>query len=243
VLVNLYEYKLATNYRYHQGQESMQKLIIFGAGKIAKILYHYLKNTFDIWGFTVDRSYIETDRIFELPVVPFEEISEIYPPSECKMVVAIGYHGMNKVREQKYQEAKNKGYEFISYVDDHVKKFDDVAIGENCIVLDNTTIQPFAEIGNNTIIWSNVTIAHGVKIGDNCWIASGAVVAGDASVQSNCFIGINASVGHNVTIGRANYIGANAQVCRNTDPDGVYIAEQATKFRLKSDQFIHFAQL
>lgn len=221
----------------------MQKLIIYGAGKIAKILYHYLKNTFEVCAFTVDRNFIDEDVIFDLAVVPFESICETYPPSEYKMIVAVGYHEMNKLREEKYHEAKAKGYDFISYVDDHVKKFDGVAIGENCVVLDNATIQPFAQIGNNTTIWSNVTIAHGAKIGDNCWIASGTVVAGDAVVQSNCFIGINASVGHNVTIGSANYIGANAQVCKNTDPDDVYISEQATKFRIKSDQFMQFAQV
>jgi len=221
----------------------MQKLIIFGAGKIAQILFHYLKDTIEVCAFAVDRNFIDVDKIFDLAVVPFEGITETHPPSEYKMLIAVGYHGMNKLREEKYREAKAKGYEFISYVDDSVKKFDGVVIGENCVVLDNTTIQPFAEIGNNTTIWSNVTIAHGAKIGQNCWIASGTVVAGDAVVQSNCFIGINASVGHNVTIGSSNYIGANAQVCKNTAPHDVYITEQATKFRMKSDQFMRFAQV
>lgn len=221
----------------------MQPLIIYGNGKIAKIVYQYLKGTYDVCAFTVDRDFITDDRMFDREVVPFDNLLESYPPSEYKMIIAVGYHAMNKLREDKYQEAKSKGYDFISYVDDHVKRFDNVEIGENCIILDNTSIQPYSKIGNNTVIWSNVTIAHGSHIGENCWIASGTVIAGDSVVQPNCFIGINASVGHNVTVSRSNYIGANAQVCRSTAPGEVYITDQATKFRMNSDQFMQFAKV
>lgn len=221
----------------------MQKLIIFGTGKIAQIVYHYVKELYDVCAFTVDSQFAENDRLIGVPVVSFERICESHPPADYRMLIAIGYHGMNKLRAQKYHEAKDKGYRFISYVDDRVKRFDDVIIGENAIVLDNTTIQPFVEIGNNTMVWSNVTIAHGSTIGDHCWIASGAVVAGDAVVQANSFVGINASIGHNANIGSANYIGASVQVCKNTAPESVYIAEQAVKFRMNSDQFMQFAQM
>jgi sugar O-acyltransferase (sialic acid O-acetyltransferase NeuD family) len=220
----------------------MQNLIIYGAGKIASIVYHYLKSTFKVRAFTVDHQFILANTLFDLPVIPFDSINKSHPPHTYKMIIAVGYHDMNNLKAKKYLEAKEKGYDFVSYVDNDVKKFDDVTIGENCIILDNTTIQPFVEIGNNSVIWSNVTIAHGVKIGDNCWIASGAVVAGDTVIKSNCFIGINATIGHNVTIGEANYIGANSTVCKNTSTGDVYIAEQATKFRLNSDQFMQFTR-
>ena len=221
----------------------MQKLIIFGTGKIAQIIYHYVKEAYDVCAFTVDSEFVENDDLVGVPVVPFEQICKSHPPADYRMLIAVGYHGMNKLRAQKYHEAKDRGYRFISYVDDRVKRFDEVVIGENSVVLDNTTIQPFVEIGNNTIVWSNVTVAHGSTVGDHCWIASGAVLAGDAVVQANSFVGINASIGHSVNIGSSNYIGANAQVSKNTSPDSVYIAEQAVKFRLNSDQFMRFAQM
>jgi len=221
----------------------MQKLIIFGTGKIAQLLYHYLKDAYDICAFSVDSEFLENDSLMGLPVRSFERIAESHPPVDYQMIIAVGYQDMNRFRTQKYAEAKSKGYHFISYVDESVKKFNDVVIGENAIVLDNSTIQPFVQIGNNSMVWSNVTVAHGSKIGDNCWIAAGTVVAGDAVIQSNSFIGINASIGHCVTIGSATYIGANAQVCKNTAPASVYIAEQAVKFRMDSDQFMRFAQV
>lgn len=220
----------------------MQKLVVFGKGKIAKIVYHYLKNEYDVCAFTVNQKFIDAESMFGLPVIPFEHVEARFTPSRHKMLVAVGYHDMNRFRENIYHNAKSKGYEFISYVDTNAKRFDDVAIGENCIVLDHTTLQPYVKIGNNSVIWSNVTIAHGAIIGDNCWIASGAVVAGDAVLQANCFVGINASIGHNVNIGPANYIGASAQICKNTHAEDVYIAEQATKYRIGSGQFMRFAQ-
>ena len=39
-----------------------------------------------------------------------EDIEKAFPPSEYKMFIALSYSNMNRIREEKYFEAKAKGY-------------------------------------------------------------------------------------------------------------------------------------
>ena len=86
----------------------MEKIIIYGNGKIAKIIYHFFKKKFNVVGFTVDKKYIQENSIESLPLISFEEVHEKYNVNEYKMIIAVGYVQMNSVREKKYKEAKKK---------------------------------------------------------------------------------------------------------------------------------------
>jgi NDP-sugar pyrophosphorylase family protein len=50
-----------------------------------------------------------------------------------------------------------------------------VGLGENCLVLEDNTIQPFASIGRNVTLWSGNHIGHHAQIRDHCFIASHVV--------------------------------------------------------------------
>ncbi|MGD9638329.1 MAG: transferase [Alphaproteobacteria bacterium] len=219
----------------------MEKIVIFGNGKIAQIIYHFVKNTFDVVAFTVDRAFLKEDVLENLPVIAFDEIEKHFAPNDYKMLIAVGYIGMNSVREKKYGEAKAKGYSFVNYIDSSVVWHSNVTIGENNIILDHASVQPFAKIGNSNIIWSGAVVAHGCNVEDNCWITSGVTIAGDSTIKSNCFLGINATIGHNITIERENFIGANVLISRNTKEKEVFISKDGEKFRLDSLRFLQFA--
>src|SRR4051794_9745630 len=96
----------------------MSWVIIVGAGKIADEAYFYLKNDspHDVVAFSVDRAFMGGAEKHGLPVVPFEDVEQGYPPGEYKMFVAMGYQDLNRLRASKYEAAKAKGYELISYV-------------------------------------------------------------------------------------------------------------------------------
>jgi len=96
----------------------MEKVVIFGAASGTRVLYSLLAQDSPgkVVGFTVDRKYLKERQFCGLPVVPFEEVESIYPPSEYKMLVPNLAIRVNKVRAEKYLQAKAKGYQFISYV-------------------------------------------------------------------------------------------------------------------------------
>lgn len=219
----------------------MQKIIIYGNGKIAKIIYQFIKKEYEVVAFTVENDYLKENLIEGLPVTPFENIEKAYDTSKHKMIIAVGYVQMNDIRERKYLDAKKKGYEFINYIHPSVEMHDNIKIGENNIILDHVTIQPYATIGDSNFIWSNAVIAHGCEIGDTNWITSGVVISGDTTVKSKCFLGVNATIGHSIILENENFIGANTLITKNTHEKEVFISKDGEKFRLDSQRFLQFA--
>lgn len=51
-------------------------------------------------------------------------------------------------------------------------------IGDNCFIMENNVIQPFAQIGNDVTIWGGSIIGHGSVIKDHCFVAAHVVISG-----------------------------------------------------------------
>lgn len=221
---------------------SKKNIIVFGTGKIADIVYNGICEDPDsevrVVAFCIDSKYYERDYKEGLPVVKFEEVKCLYPPDEVAFFVAIGYHEMNKVREQRCLEVVGQGYELISFVDSRANISSTAKIGKNVLIMNGVDIGPFSDIGDNVCIYSGAIVSHHAKVKNNVWITSGTVIGGNSVVGSNCFLGINSTVGHNITIGDNNFLGANAVVTKNTANDSVYIVPDTPKYRLNTAQFM-----
>lgn len=223
----------------------MSKVVIFGSGKIADEAYFYLTNDspHEVVAFTVDGEYLTAREKLGLTVVPFEEVEAAYPPGEFKMFVAVGYQDLNKLRARKYEEAKARGYELISYVSSRASNFGRVEVGDNCFVLEFAVIQPCARVGNDVFIWSGNHIGHHASVGDHCYIAGNVVISGNTVVEPYCFVGVSATVGHEVTVGAESFIGAGSLVTKNVEPRSVYVTPDTPKFRLDSPSFLRLTKM
>ncbi len=217
----------------------MTKVVVFGREKLAELTHFYFTNDspYEVVAFTVNESFIKEKEFMGLPIVPFEEIEKHYPPDKFKMFIAIGYRRLNTIRAEKYNEAKNKGYDLISYVSSKATHWGDTEIGDNCFILENQVIQPSVRIGNDVILWSGNHFGHNVVIGDHCWIASHVVVCGGVSIGPYSFIGVNATIRDDVTIGRECIIGAGALILNDAAEKAVYIAKPTELYRLDSTRF------
>ena len=133
----------------------MKKVIIFGILDTAELAHWYLTNDseFEVVAFTVHEKYINSKTFKDLPLVSFEKINEIYPPSDYFLFAPMTGRNMNQLREKVYLEGKEKGYDYISYISSKATICDN-EIGENCFILEDNTIQPFTKIGNNVVLWS-----------------------------------------------------------------------------------------
>ena len=223
----------------------MCKIIVFGAGKIAKAAYHYLANDshFEVSAFTVNKDYIKEDRFLELPIIPFEDIENHFSPDEYKMLVMIGYHNLNKIRAEKYKQAKDKGYQCISYISSKANISKNVVIGENSFICEFNSIQPYCKIGNNVVMWPNNHVSHHSVIKDHNWITAGVSISGSTTIESYCFIGVNTAIGHEIKIGSETLIGAGSIITKNVEPKSVYIAGDTPKYKLDSTTFLRFTKL
>lgn len=215
----------------------MKKLVIFGIDQQAELAYWYFTNDsdYEVVAFTVDKEFIENDKLFSLPIIPFEEITHKYPPSEYSAFVAIGYSKLNKVRKEKYTQLKNLNYVLPSYVSSSASILSN-NIGDNCLILEENTIQPFVEIGNNVTLWSGNHIGHHSKIKDHCFIASHVVISGGVIIEEACFLGVNSTIRDHITIEKNNVIGAGAIIMSNTEQDAVYVPKRTDPRVTSSDK-------
>jgi len=207
----------------------VKKVVIFGTTDLAQLAHFYLAHDspYEIAAFTVDRDFITGKELFGLPVIPFEGIEKSYPPDKFDMFIAIGYSNVNKVRANKYYEAKNKGYKLISYICSKAVVWNNVEIGDNCFIFENQTIQPFVKIGNDVIIWSGNHIGHHTTIGDHCFITSHVVISGRVKIEPYCFLGVNATIRDKITIAKECVIGMGSVIVKNTKEKGVYTGKVA----------------
>jgi len=221
----------------------MSKVIIFGAGGGADTAYRYITkdSPHEIAAFTVDGSCKDRDTYHSLPVVEFETVQEIYPVDDFKMFIVMGFSDMSRIRIQKYNEAKAKGYSFISYIASDIFSLEEIQIGENCFILEKQTINLDVKIGNNVIMWSGNHIGDRTIIEDNVWISSHVVIGGDVKVGQGCFIGMNATISHSLSIGQRNFIGAGTLISKSTKDDSVYVQERNKALGIASDMFFKMA--
>ena len=152
------------------------------------------------------------------------------------MFVAIGYAKMNKLRAAKYFQAKELGYELVSYVSSKCTFLTDNPVGDNCFILEDNTIQPFVTIGNDVTLWSGNHIGHDAVIEDHCFLASHIVVSGFTRIGAYSFLGVNATLRNAITVAPETLIGAGAVIMKDTVEQGVYLPERAKLFEKKSSE-------
>lgn len=214
------------------------RVVIFGVGEFAQVADVYLTedSPYEVVAFTVNRQYIKEPELNGRPVVSFEELEELYPPSENSMLVAIGFSGVNKVRADIFQQCKARGYELITYVCSKATTWSDLDVGENTFIFEDNVIQPFAKIGNNVVLWSGNHIGHHAVIGDHCFITSHVVISGGTVIGDSCFLGVNSTIRDHITIGPSTVIGAGAIIMKDTAAEDVFIAGKTEKASRKSSE-------
>jgi sugar O-acyltransferase (sialic acid O-acetyltransferase NeuD family) len=208
----------------------MAKVIVFGVLDTAELAHYYLTHDSDheVVAFTVNRQYIEQDHFHGLPVVAFEDVETIFPPSEYKFFAPMTGRNMNRNREAIYNHAKAKGYQFISYISSRATLFGN-EIGENCFILEDNTIQPFTTIGNNVVLWSGNHIGHHGQIKDHVFFTSHVVLSGHCVVESYSFFGVNATIRDYTTIAQGTLVGMASAIMKETEEWGVYVGNPAKK--------------
>lgn len=222
------------------------QIVMFGTGKVADVVYRHISHAgmHEVVAFTADTDHVPQGKAFHgKEVVAFEHIAERYPPDQYGMIIAIGYHELNAVRKAKYEAAKARGYNLVSYVSPRAGVGDWAEMGDNCIVLDNATIEPGVRLGNNVVVWSNVLIGHHTTIEDHAWIAGQAVFGGSATLGECSFVGLGAIVGHEVELGSHSLLSAGALVTKCSDPKSVFIEKNTDLFRLDSERFLKISKL
>lgn len=216
----------------------MEKVILYGNGSVARMTWLALKHDspYEVAAFTVDRAFIDQPTLLDLPVVPFEDVLNLYPPDEYRMMVAVGYVRGNQTRAEKYYQVKDMGYQLISYVSSQALVAPEVTIGENSVIAANSIISGFVKIGDNVRIGVGSYIGHDSVVHDHCFISDYVVVGGTVTIEPYCFVGLNATLRNRIKIARQCYIGAGSVILQDTKEKQVYMARPAELLPISSDE-------
>src|SRR6185436_3258471 len=215
----------------------MANVVVFGVEKSAELAHFYLTHDSDhtVVAFTVDPEYLTSGEFKGLPVVPYNEIEQHYPPDQFRMFIPMSFEKMNHLRAEKYDDAKRRGYELISYVSSRATIFPDFQCGDNCFMLEESTNQPYARIGSDVVIWAGSHIGHHAVVEDHVFIAR-AVVSGSCVIESFSFLGVNAVIRDGVVVARETLVGMATCIARDTKEFEVYGNRGTQPERIRSDR-------
>jgi len=219
-------------------QQMAEPLVIFGSGQMAEFAFVRFRRDshFEVVGFTVDRSHASDTRFCGLPLVPFDEVERHFPAPSAHIFIAVGPVQANRIRADRFLQAKQRGYRFASYVSPHAIVDPEVVIGENCSIGENAIVGPFTRIGDDVRIGSASVVGHHCTLEDHCFIGVSSVVAGSVRVGARVFVGINATVRDRVTLGEGTVVGAGATVVRDTAPGTVLAAPEAVVVPISAER-------
>jgi sugar O-acyltransferase (sialic acid O-acetyltransferase NeuD family) len=216
----------------------MAQVVVFGTSQWAELAHLYLTHDspHEVVAFTVDREYMDRGDYKGLPVVPYDELDQKYPPSAFKMFIPISFKKMNHLRAEKYDDAKRRGYQLISYVSSKATTFPGFVCGDNCFILEDNTIQPFVTIGNDVILWSGNHIGHHSVIKDHVMLTSHVVISGCCTIEPFCFFGVNSTVRDETVVARETLVGMSAIILQDTKEFEIYRAEGTPPAKVRSDR-------
>lgn len=207
-----------------------RQLVIFGLGQIAELAHFYFTHDsdYEIAAFTADERFVTEAEFQGRPVVGFGSIEQTFPPERFDMFVAVSYVKLNALRRDKVNTAREKKYRLASYLSSRATVFPGFELKDNCFILEDNTIQPFATVGANVTLWSGNHIGHHAVIEDDVFVASHVVISGGVRIGRGSFVGVNATVRDQITIGTQCVLGAGALVLEN-QPDFSVVAPRGSE--------------
>lgn len=212
---------------------------------MARVVSSYVRSTKKILAYTVDDDVLRAGQthFLDAPLYPLNSIFEKVAPSECVVIVAMGYRDMNALRLARIQWFRELGYKVTGYCHPTLLKHDDVNIDDTAIILDQVSIHTGSTIGAHAFVTSNVNIGHDCNIGEGVWINGGVSIGGGSTIGASSVLSINAAISHGIKLGDRVFVGANTLVSRSVDDDLVLLSEEGQLHRLRSKSFLKFAGL
>ena len=201
----------------------MKDIVIFGTRGLGQIVRDYLHadHTRRVVAHTVERRFAASPQFEGLPVYPFEELEAQCPPSTHALLIAIGQMDRNRLRARVFDDAVARGYEIETFVDAAVRRHASNRIGRGCLIFENVSLQPYADIGDNVVIRPLAYVGHHATIESHCFIAPHAALLGECRIGAYSFVAAQATVSSRVTIGPRSVIAAGAVVTHDVPANSI----------------------
>lgn len=216
----------------------MKKILIFGSGGHAKVIYsEIIKNkNIKFLGF-VDETKKKGDIIIKgkKNFYNLGKISEVIKKkNNFKGIIGIG---SNFVRKKVYEKIilLNKYFKFQKIISKNAIVNSSVIIGDGSFVVSGSVINIGTRIGNHCIINTSSSIDHDNIFEDFSSAGPGVKTGGDVIVGKKSHIGIGTSVKQGIKICNDTIIGANSYVNKNCEKKSIYYGSPAKKIKIRTE--------
>jgi sugar O-acyltransferase (sialic acid O-acetyltransferase NeuD family) len=219
-------------------KKSQSAVVIFGDKRFAQLAHFCLvhDSPWKVVAFAVDAAWRKADRFEGLPLVDFETLEREFPPGEVKLLIPAGFQKLNGLRRERYENAKARGYAFVSYVSSRASVWPGLPIGENCLIYEHAIVQPFSTIGDNVTVRSGAHVSHHCRIDSHVFISAEAAVAGGVHIGEQAVIGVGAVLKDDLKIAPRSFIGAGAVVVQDTEEGAAYVGNPARRLERKANE-------
>jgi sugar O-acyltransferase (sialic acid O-acetyltransferase NeuD family) len=206
-----------------------ERVVIVGTGETAAIAFEYFSrdSPHEVVAFSTEPKFLTTEVYHNLPVIPLDELANVYSPTETRAYVAVSYIRLNRVRRRLYYAVKAAGFDCVSYVSSNAVVASNVEVGENSFIQEFVVIQRGARIGNNVFLGSGTSVGYGSVIGADCYSSAHATVGHSCTVGSGSFLGAACCVTDGRSVAQDCAIGAGAVIRKDTAVGQVYLGNPA----------------
>ncbi len=217
----------------------MTNIVIFGAGQFAEVLSVYIEvDTQDqVVGYTVDESFCTEKEFNGLPLIPWECLEDVFPPERVKILGPISYRGGNQFRMDRFFDGKRRGYSFYTFIHPSAYVYSR-KIGENVIVLEGNTVQPFAEVEDNCILWSHNHIGHHTLLGAHGFLCGRVTIGGNVKVGEGVFWAGCTTARDNIEIGSWSFLTLGAIASESIPENSVLVKDKSKLIKNAARRFL-----
>lgn len=196
----------------------MNKVVIIGAGGLARELAEWCKDEYKVVGF----SGYETDVVgnFGVDILPLHTNTRY-------ALMAIG---SPELKTKLYHQLSDRGFYFLHFIHPSSVVANTRTISQGAIVAPKCLISTDVFIGMCSYVNFMVGIGHDTIIEDFVQINPGAQIGGNAVIESGSLIGSGSTILHKVKIGKNAVVGSGSVCARNVECNTTVLGNPARKF-------------
>ena len=213
----------------------MKKIVIFGSGAHAKVIFHEIQNLkkYKILGFVDDtKKKIMVTKYKNKKFYNLGSINQFFISNYRNVCGVIGI-GDNNVRNKIFNKVNkiDKSFKWESIISKNAIINNNVKIGHGSMICSNVLINNNTIIGNHCLINSSCSIDHDNNFENFSSVAPGVVTGGNVFIKKNSFIGIGSIIKNRITIGNNTIIGGNSFVTKDCLSNSTYVGSPAKKIK------------
>jgi acetyltransferase EpsM len=216
----------------------MIKIIIFGSGSHAKVIYSEIikKKKFKFLGF-VDENEKKGKKIItgKKNYYNLGNMSQVLSKkNNIKGIIGIGSNFLRKKVSQDILLI-DKNFKFEKIISKDAIIDTSVIIGQGSFVVSGSVINIGTKIGDHCIINTSSSIDHDNIFEDFASTGPGVKTGGHVTLETKSHIGIGSSVKHGVKIFKDCIIGANSYVNKNCEKNSLYFGSPIKKIKQRKE--------